>query len=488
MKTRSVMRTAALCGVMCAAALAQEAAAQGVANPLTVYGLDRFVAPDARMRAMGWAGVGAASGAGALFANPALLTGLEAPDIRFGGVTTSTDRDQKQEWYPDKAYATLSLIFENRMSGIVDTATKPLERSYDNIGPNWEKNASSVRPLSVVGAMPIDLGFANIVVGAGFSEAVNLDHYFQNNNALSPYIGSYRPEPMLRPALGETIKVAWYQHFRERTGSIYGITPGAAVKLGEHVSLGVSATLFTGSSDDEERSVGRGRLRLTTSATGSFNVYYIDSVRYLATTAGTSTYAGVLGHLGAAFRNSNFAFGVSLQLPSTVTRTWNSSTTIDTMGVTSASDQSGGDKLRYPLSYAVGLAFYPRGGWTVGVDYVVNRFEQAEYTPAGGTGIKPWLGAKTFRVGTEYAVNDAMRLRAGYREDAQVFAGEGAAITDDPVRGSVYSLGAGLHVWLFNMNLAYEYSTLSYHDAWTSNVNFNTSASHAVTIEIGMQL
>jgi len=43
-------------------------------------------------------------------------------------------------------------------------------------------------------------------------------------------------------------------------------------------------------------------------------------------------------------------------------------------------------------------------------------------------------------------------------------------------------------VWLFNMNLAYEYSTLSYHDAWTSNVNFNTSASHAVTIEIGMQL
>ena len=119
---------------------------------------------------------------------------------------------------------------------------------------------------------------------------------------------------------------------------------------------------------------------------------------------------------------------------------------------------------------------------------MVNRFEQAEYTPAGGTGIKPWLGAKTFRVGTEYAVNDAMRLRAGYREDAQVFAGEGAAITDDPVRGSVYSLGAGLHVWLFNMNLAYEYSTLSYHDAWTSNVNFNTSASHAVTIEIGMQL
>ena len=177
----------------------QDIYAQGVANPLGVYGMDRFVSPDVRTKGMGWAGTAAAENAGALFTNPALLTTVKSIDFRFSGSFSGVSYDQRQEWYPDKPYATLSLLFEDRLDGIVDTNSlqpRPLERGYDDIGPNWEKSNSAARPGAFVAAVPLELGGLRLVAAAGYGEAMNLDHYFQNNNALSPNIGSFQPAPI----------------------------------------------------------------------------------------------------------------------------------------------------------------------------------------------------------------------------------------------------------------------------------------------------
>lgn len=470
------------------AAMAVQATAQGNADPLGTVGMDRFMNPDARQRAMGWTGAGVASGAGALFSNPALLTGVTSIEARVGGQALFTTASQKQEWYPDKVYATLSLIFEKRMDGIVDTALKPLERAYDDIGPNWDRTSSRMLPTSAVAAVPFEVGGIKFVAAAGFHEALNLDHYYQNNNALNPHIGAFRPAPMIRPALGETVKVAWFQYFRERTGSVYGITPGLAVAVTENLSIGASATILTGSSDDEETTVGRGRLRLTTSPTGNYNVYFIDSVSYRYANTGTSEYSGLLPQASFAYKNENFAIGATFHLPGTVTRAWDLTSSNDTMGVLSGSTASGEDKVALPLSYTIGLAFYPKGGWTVGVDYTVNRRLETAITPAGGTEQHPWLDGRAFRLGVEYAVSEGIMARAGYREDLQVFPSEGAAIQDDPVRGSVYSAGIGVDLSLFRIDAAYEYRQLNYHDMWTSNVNYNEVNTHAFTVELSVHL
>jgi hypothetical protein len=463
-------------------------AAQGNADPLGTFGMDRLMNPDARQRAMGWAGTAAGTGAGALFSNPALLTGLTSFEARVGGQALFTTTSQRQEWYPDKVYATLSLIFEKRLEGIVDTALKPLERAYDDIGPNWDRSTSRLLPTSAVAAVPFEIAGLKVVAAAGFSEMIDLDHYYQNNNALNPHIGAFRPAPIIRPALGETLKVAWFQYLRERTGTVYGITPGLAVAITENLSVGAAATVLTGTSDDKEKTVGRGRLRLTTSPTGSFNVYFIDSVSYRYENTGTSEYSGLLPQASFAYKNENFAIGATFHLPGTVTRTWDVTSGRDTMGVLSGSTSSGEDKVALPLSYTVGLAFYPKGGWTVGVDYVVNRRLEAAITPAGGAEQHPWLNGREFRLGLEYVVTDGLLVRMGYREDVQVFPSEGAAIQDDPVRGSVYSAGVGIDLTLFRIDAAYEYRQLDYHDMWTSNVNYNDVDTHAFTVELSVQL
>ncbi len=465
--------------------------AQGVADPLGIYGLDRFVTPDVRTRGMGWAGTAAAEHAGALFTNPALLTTVNSLELQVGGSYRGTRYDQRQEWYPDKPYATLSLLFEDRLDGILDTnslQTRPLERAYDDIGPNWEKERTATRPASIVAAYPIEVAGLRFVAAAGYGEAINLDHYFQNNNALSPYIGAFQPAPIPRPAPFETVKVAWYQHFVERTGSVYGITPGLAVGISDQLSVGLAATILSGTSDDTEGRVERGLLNLTTSPSGNFNYYSIDSLYSKVTATGTSTYSGVLPTLGVTYRTSYVALGVSYRLPATITRSWDRTTVTDTTGALRTVSTSGEDKVELPSNMSIGLAIYPHDRWKLGIDYVINNLSDAVHTPAADTGRNPWLSGKFFRIGAEVRVMDGLYLRGGFREDMLAYGATGSAISGDPVRGSSYSLGVGIQVWVATLDLSYERSTVEYHDTWTSNINYNGRTEDVFSAELSIAL
>jgi opacity protein-like surface antigen len=77
-----------------------------------------------------------------------------------------------------------------------------------------------------------------------------------------------------------------------------------------------------------------------------------------------------------------------------------------------------------------------------------------------------------------------LALRGGYCEDIQVFSPDGSAITDEPARGGVYTLGAGLTLGNILVDLTYEYSLLKYQDIYQSNVNDNSREQHQFTVEL----
>ena len=505
MKANLAMRT----GITIVAAflgLVSTLVAQPAAGPLTIQGLDQFSTAGVRSRAMGGTGVASANDASALFSNPAAL----APtllEIRAGGLFGATKSQQSQEWVPMRPLPGLSVLFEGLtgniktpdslgVPGLPLSAWSSLQKQYDNIQPNWNRNSSGTKPLLLAAAMPLTLPGMNIAAGIGVSQVINLDQYYQNNNSMSPYLGQERPDPNLISARNDTLHVRWYQYSRTRDGSVYGITPGISVTLLPGLRIGGSVSILTGSSDDNERRVERGRVDIAIS-NGVGSNFMVDSVYYAQSKVGTSKYSGNLFTFGLHFQQKHYAIGVTIRPAMQITRTWDRDVvSIDTSknpypirvdSVRSRSyHESGKDYVNFPFSYSLGFVLRPTDKWTLAFDYELRHLADVELTTSSNsTASNPWANSKgAMRLGAEYCASDLLALRAGYCEDVQAFSPDGSAIINDPARGGIYSLGAGIALGNIFIDLAYEYSILKYQDIYQSNVNYNTREQHQFMMEI----
>jgi long-subunit fatty acid transport protein len=483
--------------------VASPAVAQPMAGPLTIQGLDQFVNTGARSRAMGGTGIAAGNDASALFFNPAALSQLTTFEIRAGGLLNNTMRKQTQSWVPLKNLPGLSVLFEG-LSGTIktplDTAGNPLsawitlQKQYDNIGPNWKRSSSVTQPLTLAAALPLTLADMAITVGLGVSQVINLDHYFQNNNSMTPYLGHERPYTTWSNAT-DTLHVKWYQNVRSREGSVNGVTPGLSMMVVPGLKVGGSVAFLYGSSDDLEQRVERGHLNVAVRQ-GEAKDFMVDTVYYFQTKKGTSNYKGNVFTFGLLFDQPRYSIGLTIKPSMTLTRTWDRDvTSLDTTvksfpvridSLTSRNyRESGKESVTFPLSYSLGIVLKPTERWIVAFDYVVRNLADAEVT-SQSVGTRPWVNNKTeWRLGAEYRVNDLLTLRGGYHQEVAPFSPDGTAIVDEPPTGDVYSVGAGFMVADIMIDVAYEYSKMKYLDIYQSNVNYNARERHQVLVELG---
>jgi len=462
----------------------EPALAQGLTQPLNIQGLERPFFLSSRSRGMGGTATSSAGDASAIFSNPAGLSAVQSLEFRAGASFTNTTLEQKGEWIPDRRYAGLSIMFENDFTGIKDSA---LQKPFDDILPGWEQTSSSSKPTMIAGAMPLEIGGMHAALALGLFQAADLDYYYQNNNVLDPNIGAFRPEPILAPQLGDTIGVQWFQSVSERSGTLYGITPGLSLEVSPGISLGVAATITTGQSEDVEARIDRGYLRIATSSSGSGNVFFVDPILNRISAVTTSEYSGVSFNLGALWRQEYFSIGLSVRPPFTTTRDWNRTVLADTTGRSTTLNESGSDELRYPIQYSVGMTIHATEAWDISIDYRAESNSSVTYATSDSS-FHPWVGGPAFRFGAEYRVSNWLSLRGGYREEVQTFSSEGSGLLTEPVRGSTLSFGAGLTPGTFGIELAYEIGTLSYQDMWISNVNTNTRTTHRLTCEFFIRI
>ena len=496
-KNMIVMVSAGVLGI------ASSLVAQPAAGPLTIQGLDQFTIAGVRSRAMGGTNIAVCNDASSLFSNPAALSLLPSAEIRASGFFQSSSREQTQQWVPLKNLPDISVLFEG-LSGTIKTpvditgtplsAWSTLHKQYDAIGPNWNTSSSATQPLSLVGALPLKLADFDIVAGVGISQVINLDHYFKNNNAMTPYLGNERPYGQWSKPL-DTLHVKWYQYLRSRDGSVYGVTPGISVNVLPGLTVGGSATLLSGTSDDLEQRVERGNLTFAINQ-GEAKDYMVDTVYYYQTKKGTSTLTGTTFTIGLLFQQPRYSVGLTVKPPMTLSRSWDRDVTnIDTTRKpipVRIDDQprrsfheSGKDDLKFPLAYSIGIMLKPTDKWTVAFDYEVRNLAEAEVTAQSvSTSTRPWVNNKAaMRFGAEYRVSDMLALRSGYREDIQAFSPDGSSIVDNPASGDIYSFGAGFKVGFILIDFAYEYSILKYQDIYQSNANYNTRQQHQVMVE-----
>jgi hypothetical protein len=477
--------------------------AQPSVGPLNVQGLDQFVIIGARARAMGGTGIAGSNDVTALFANPATLSQLTALEIRVGGFLGNNLTMQDQNWIPSKDVPAMSVLFEG-LTGYIKapgTGSSPVtnpwdnvQRPYDNIGPNWSKTSSTMRPLMLAAALPMTVQDMKVTPAIGISQVIDLDNYLQNNNSMTPYVGQERPFVQWSKSV-DTIHIKWYQFIRSREGSVYGITPGLSVTLLSGLTIGGSVAFLSGSSDDLEQRVERGHLNVAVS-NGKAQEFLLDTAYYHQTKSGTSSYSGTLFTFGLLYQQPRYSIGITVKPAMTLSRTWDWDVTsidttrrpfpvrIDSLRARSY-HESGTDNVKFPLAFAVGFVLTPSDKWTIAFDYEIRDLANAEWTTqTTGTVARPWVNkSANWRLGAEYRVSDMLALRGGYHEDFQSFAPDGSAIVDKPASGEIFSLGAGINVGSILMNVAYEYSVLKYQDVYQSNINYNTRQQHQVMVE-----
>lgn len=479
------------CTAVCLFAAAQEASAQGYGGPLTIQGVDHNTLHSASSRATGGTTLGITNDIGLMFANPAMLQSLQRVQVSVGGLNLSSSMTQEQHFGPLKYYSNFSLLMEGLTVHIPNPDTSlpgvnagdTVQRAFDSIGPNWSRKKSRALPTHILAGIPFTLGDVKLAAGVGFVEYANLDQYYQNNNVLSPSILSERPLPTPRPPNDSVPTIVqWSQFLRSREGSLRGYGAAISGAVSNEVSLAVNGLVLRGKTDDVEQSVSRGRMVFYT------NFFRLDSTYRRTSRVGTSEFRGFEFSLGGIFRGRHVTVGFVVKPPSTITREYSGQLSIDSTGGSLRTTQNTTDEIQLPWRGNVGIAIVPVEQVTLGFEYELRPYSSADYKDGTGKETNPWLSSSGVRIGLDYRAADWLSLRAGLRDQSEIFEPEGNALIGESVSYSVYSAGAGFRVANIRLNIAYEYAKMKYEDVWGSAVSLNGDAHHAWIADIAYEL
>lgn len=467
-------------------------AAQPFDQPLRLQGLDKTSIHSSASRALGGTSVGLNNQAGLMFTNPAALQTIEGIQISLGNSMQYNDASQIQQYGPAKYYPNFSLVMEGLTDRIPDTrldtstthtARDSVQRPYDKIGPDWSRSKSRTLPVQAMLAVPFKVGGLKVVAGIGMAEYANMNSYYQNNNVLTPAINIQRPYPIKLVTVDSlSLPVQWYQTMRSREGSINGYGAALSVGVNDNLTLGLSGMIISGSTDDYEQTVGRGRFVFY----GSY--FRLDSVKYGSSKTGTSDYSGQEFTVSGMYKTKSVTFGFAVKPPSTITRKYNLSYFRDTLNAKSTASLSGEDNMQLPWRGMLGLSVSVWENLRAAVEYEIRPYSDAVYESNSGSTANPWKSASLLRAGIEYSPAAWLTLRGGVRDDAEIFEPAGNPFEGDPVTSSVISGGIGLKYMGANLNLTYEYHMLKYTDMLQDAVYKNQDKNQILSAEINYNI
>ncbi len=469
--------------------LVGESMAQEARGPLTFEGLNQQLNHSAVSRAFGGVTVGGETGVGLMLLNPASLGTLNGLQVSVAGLRIYRDVSQVQHFAPVRYYPNLSLLLENRTENIPDpdpdlvgfTPADSVQRPFDDIAPSWSRSTTSNLPLHALAAVPISLGGVTLSAGVGFVQYANLNHFYQNNNDLTPAVLSQRPLPTFRPTDDNPITVDWFQSVRSREGSMHGYGTVLAAHVPKYnLTVGVSGLHLSGSSEDFEQRVDRGRLTFLANEFGA------DSSYGRITKTGTSDFSAQQFTIGSTLQSQYVSVGATVTPPTVFTRSFKYELVTDTSGTAIMAPLSGEDKFELPWRGSIGLLLKPRDGLKIGLEYEWRPYASASFTNSAGQESEPWHSSSLFRIGAEYEIASWLALRGGLRGEADVFVPEGSAFVDEPVVYRVYTVGLSLSFSGVQWSVAYETADLEYHDIWGSAVSRNNDLSHTIMTQLSV--
>ncbi len=466
--------------------------AQGFDPKLNTQGLDHTTNSSAASRAMGGTSLGMHNDITIMFSNPAALYTLTGPQVSVGNYYQNNNTSQLQQYAPAKYQPLWSLFMEGLTdlvpyhdTSVVDTGSNKMPRPYDKIGPNWTKSSSKNYPLQGMVAVPYEMGDMKFVLGGGVTQYANLNHFYQNNNVMSPFITSQRAysSPFLYLTGADSLPVQLYQSITSREGKLTGYGGALSFSLDNSLSFGISALYIKGSSDDYAYTLGRSKLVFRA------NYFRADSVDYSVTTYGTSDYTGQEYTFSGSYSSERFKIGFSVKPQTTITRTYSYTEKRDSAGTSQTNQIHGEEKIIIPVRGMIGISAPIKSYLKLALEYEYRPFDKMKYQQTGSAAeSKPWLEASNIHAGLEYTPNKWLAVRLGAREQYEVFQPEGNPIDGEAANTVVYSVGFGISYESFQLNAAYEYALLRYDDTMENTIYQNVKKTYCFSVDLNYTL
>jgi hypothetical protein len=464
---------------------------QGGSQPLTVQGLNQVSNVSAASLSMGGVVLNTKNDISAMFANPATLQSLSGIQVSVGVLQQYKTFEQTQNWVPLKAYGNFSILMDGTVRNIapivLDTSVHnpqtmdTLYRPLDSIMPDWKYKKNQMLPRQVFIAVPLTVLEKKLVVGAGIYEYANLNYYYSNNNVLSKDLGLTRAP--VDTAAANVLPIYWSAHNRQRDGSIYGYGATVALVLNDQITLGIAATILSGSTRDNVAQIGRGCLLFTS------HYFRLRPYQYDTITTGTSDYSGQEFVFSGILNNKYITLGFTIKPPTTITRDYNATTTIDTAGrMLTSRKVNGTDEIVLPWRGTIGLSASIKQNVTMGIELELSPYASAVYLMNNSTYSRPWLDVSSVKFGIEYLPISWLALRGGYHSQQEVYQAFGSPIDKAPVTYDVFSAGVGLSWHNVRLNLAFEFFDRQYEDLWLTNGNVNKESQYNIAAEISYTL
>lgn len=225
----------------------------------------------------------------------------------------------------------------------------------------------------------------------------------------------------------------WDDEYKE-IGSVNAITPTIAIQLANSFSVGVAYNYNFGKYQYAEN--------------GDLDEY------------SDSRFSGSSFDVGILFRPSpKFSIGGNLNMPNTITRTYESIDYEDA-------------EIKVPFFWSAGAAFRATDQFTISFDYHARPWSKSDnFSEEADQGTS--VDLNSFHVGLEYLIvtqSVVIPLRGGfYTKPLHVWDKD-----NEQVKDNVYTLGAGVMVGNFIVDAAFEFEPSSYDYSSTLSVEKNT--------------
>ena len=478
---------------------------QGNGDPLGFQGLSSLNVFSAQALAQGNTSIAQTGDVTSLLNNPAGLGDINRLQISITGKSSHWKQHENQYWTESRLHPLLPAILDGRyvpdpqyngMTADVlvdsmspdDYATPVI--GYDQFSPevaDWKDNYSSQSPLNNISvAIPLKIMGKSLVLAAGMARRYDIYEYDRNDTYLNPHFGD-RTNPVISEAPYSMV-MNWFKYERMRVGGINELTAGLALKLSDHLQLGLSMQNLKGESDDHLEMDKVGYFLFPTTTIFAFTYDTMTVVQ-----SGNSTYSGSSIKFGVLFNYEQFDLGFCITSPYTITRDWNY-TIVDTI----TTNINGQDQMGLPITIALGTKIEPKDRLSISFDIGFIPYSQTKFsytdTTFNNTIIQldttrlNWVDQTTFGIGMKYGITPGISVMTGYRSVPEVFIPNRAAFRHKGPEMQSVSAGIGVTFPSGQIDLGYEYRFLKYYDSWESNLNYVLKTENHLAISLRFDL
>ena len=467
---------------------------QGNGDPLGFQGLSKLNMFSAQALAQGNTSIAQTGVVNSLFNNPAGLGDIERLQISISGKSSQWKQHENQYWTESRLHPLLPAILDGRYvpnphhNGLLDTAlvnlmspddyTIPL-LGFDQYSPevaDWKDSYISQSPVNNISlAIPLKIMGKSLVLAAGLARRNDIYEYDRNDTYLNPHFGD-RTNPVILAA-PDSMVMNWFKYERMRVGGIDDLTAGLALKLTDHLQLGLSIQNLSGESDDHLEMDKVGYFLFPESDEFVFTYDTMTVVQ-----SGNSTYSGSSAKFGILFNYKQFDLGFCITSPYTIIRDWDYTIEFfetDTMTTTNINGQ---DQMDLPITMALGAKIEQKNRLSISFDIGFNPYSQTHfsYTDTSfnhtifqlDTLRSNWVDQTTFGIGMKYGITPGISVMAGYRSVPEVFIPNRAAFRHKGPEMESVSAGISVAFPFGQIDLGYEYRFLKYYDSWETNLNY----------------